>query len=138
MRKLLLLVSSVLSFCSFAAENEKLIATEKLNNIYKGGYWLAYDFVKEPVPTNNLRIELTGNYCGPTYVGGAVYLNDSTQTVWGQASKNSKGTWDLKGHSLYKLRVYMEQPKFKVADCTIAIYASSLVGGPNDETFIGV
>lgn len=138
MRKLFFVLCTVLSLQSFAADNDKLIVTEKLMNIYKGGYWLAYNFTQQPVSTNNLRIELTGNYCGPTYIGGAVYVNDANQTIWSNATKNSKGTWDIKGNSLYRLRVFMEQPKFKIADCTISIYASNLVGGPNDETFVGV
>lgn len=139
MRVLFTVVALALVATSFAVadDNETLIAQEKLYNMPKGSFWFAYDFSKEPVSTGAVRVELSGNYCGPTYIGSVLYTSEKDQKSW-SSSANSKGMWQIKEKSVYQLRVLIQQPKFKVADCTIKVFASTLVGGTNDESFIGV
>jgi len=139
MKGLFFFAITLVSLSGFAADNEKLIISEKLGNIPKGGYWIKYDLSQDPVSTSNIRVELTGNYCGPTFVGSVNYTSVENQSFWQNAQKTNKGTWELKGGMLYKLNVLINQPKFKYADCTLQIFASTLLGNSSgDETFIGV
>ena len=136
--KAFIVVALALAFSAVSFADESLIAQEKITNIPKGSFWLGYNFSSEPVATGGIRIELSGNYCGPTWVGSVAYTSTKDQANWSSASKNSKGLWPIKENSIHQLKVLINQPKFKVADCAIKIYATDLVASSNEDTFIGV
>lgn len=124
-----------------AAENELLIGSQNIYNLPKGGVYVGFDYKSAPVATDKIRVSLSGAYCAPTYVAGILYTSVVDQAAWSSASKNAMGGWDIAGKNIYLMRVLINQPKLKFADCLLEVFANKLVGaGPGgaEETFVGV
>lgn len=123
---------------ALGADNEKLIIEQNLVKLPKGSYWIGYDFSDNPIMTSAVRIELAGDFCGPTNIGGLIYTYAEDQVSWSNAQKNTKGQWEISNNAIRTMRILMNQPNFKTADCRFRVYASTLMGSGSEETFIGV